>query len=177
MKRFLKSLLAKYILIILIAISLIQVAFFIIVVVFFNLVDDSDSPKNGQASYTEIEENWHQEASQIISEDAVIHLFEEWQEVYPNASMFWVNGEGILDVQSNLQGNLPDKWDATYTAQFLKSHYDNDPFTVVAFVGENEVDGFIVFQLDREVLKPWKSGIHMDCQFLLKRRSRMKLVI
>lgn len=47
MKRFLKSLLAKYILIILIAIFLIQAAYFIIIFVFFNLVDDSDSPEEG----------------------------------------------------------------------------------------------------------------------------------
>lgn len=68
--------------------------------------------------------------------------------------MFWVNGNGILTVQSNLQENLPVEWDAAYTADFLKRNYNNDPFTVVAFAGENEEDGFIVFQLEREVMKP-----------------------
>ncbi|GAA0313692.1 HAMP domain-containing sensor histidine kinase [Oceanobacillus oncorhynchi subsp. oncorhynchi] len=154
MKRFLKSLLAKYILIILIAIFLIQAAYFIIIFVFFNLVDDSDSPEEGGNTFTEIEEKWHQEATAVVSEDDVNQLFEEWREVYPNASMFWVNGNGILTVQSNLQENLPVEWDAAYTADFLKRNYNNDPFTVVAFAGENEEDGFIVFQLEREVMKP-----------------------
>ncbi|MGX8790761.1 histidine kinase dimerization/phospho-acceptor domain-containing protein [Oceanobacillus sp. M60] len=154
MKRFLKSLLAKYILIILIAIFLVQAAYFIIIFVFFNLVDDSDSPEEGEYTFTEIEEKWHQEATAVVSEDDVNQLFEEWREVYPNASMFWVNGNGILAEQSNLQENLPVEWDAAYTADFLKRNYNNDPFTVVAFAGENEEDGFIVFQLEREVMKP-----------------------
>lgn len=154
MKRFLKSLLAKYILIILIAIFLIQAAYFIIIFVFLNLVDDSDSPEDGENTFTEIEEKWHQEANAVVSEDDVNQLFEEWREVYSNASMFWVNGNGILSVQSNLQENLPVEWDATYTADFLKRNYNNDPFTVVAFAGENEEDGFIVFQLEREAMKP-----------------------
>ncbi|MEK4302932.1 MULTISPECIES: HAMP domain-containing sensor histidine kinase [Oceanobacillus] len=149
-----KSLLAKYILIILIAIFLIQAAYFIIIFVFFNLVDDSDSPEDGKNTFTEIEEKWHQEANAVVSEDDVNQLFEEWREVYSNASMFWVNGNGILSVQSNLQENLPVEWDATYTADFLKRNYNNDPFTVVAFAGENEEDGFIVFQLEREAMKP-----------------------
>ncbi|MFD1413207.1 sensor histidine kinase [Oceanobacillus jeddahense] len=153
MKRFFKSLLAKYILIILIAIFLIQAAYFIIIFVFFNLIEDIDSPEDGQYSFSEIEEKWHQEASAIVSEEDVIQLFEEWQEVYPNASMFWVNEDGVLDIQSNLQENVPDQWDAAYTAEFLKRHYNNDPFTVVAFAGENEEDGFIVFQLERDVMK------------------------
>ncbi|WP_152655691.1 HAMP domain-containing sensor histidine kinase [Oceanobacillus sp. CFH 90083] len=155
MKRFLKSLLAKYILIILIAIFLIQAAYFIIIFVFFNLMEDTDSPEDGQNSFTEIEAEWHREAHQVITKDDIKHLFEEWQEVYPDASMFRVNGDGVLDVQSNLQENLPDKWDVTYTAQFLKSHYEGDPFTVVAFTGEHEEDGFIVFQLPREVMQPY----------------------
>ncbi|MEK4299570.1 HAMP domain-containing sensor histidine kinase [Oceanobacillus sp. FSL W8-0428] len=153
MKRFLKSLLAKYILIILIALFLFQAAYITIVIVFFNLMGDPDSPGNGQESYDEIEENWHQEASQIISEDTIAHVFGEWQEVYPNASMFWVDGDGVLNLQSNLQENLPDEWNVTYTAQFLKNHYDEDPFTVVAFVGGHEEEGFIVFQLPRDMLK------------------------
>lgn len=155
MKRFLKSLLAKYILIILIAIFLIQAAYFIIIFVFFNLIEDSDSPEKGQNTYSEIEEKWHQEARQVVSEGDAIQLFEEWQEVYPNASMFRIDEEGVLGVQSNLQTNLPDKWDVTYTAQFLKNHYEDDPFTVVAFTGGNEEDGFIVFQLPREVMQPY----------------------
>lgn len=153
MKRFLSSLLAKYILIIIIALFLLQAAYFAIVIIFFNLMEDTDSSER-QEEYSKIEESWHQEASQLISEDDINQLFEEWQENYPDASMFWVNGKGILSAQRNLQENLPDEWDATYTAQFLKSHYDDDPFTVVAFAGENEEDGFIVLQLSREIFKP-----------------------
>ncbi|GGP12086.1 sensor histidine kinase [Oceanobacillus neutriphilus] len=154
MKRFLKSLLAKYILIILIALFLLQAAYITIILVFFNFVEDTDSPEDGQHSFAEIEEKWHQEASKVVSEDDVIRLFEKWQVIYPKASMFWVNGDDVLEVQSNLQENLPEEWNAAFTAQFLKSQYDNDPFTVVAFAGESDEDGFIVFQLERDVMKP-----------------------
>lgn len=152
MKRFFHSLLAKYVLIIIIALFILYAAYLAIIIIFFNLMGDRDS-SGGQEGYEEIEENWHQEASQITSKNDINPLFEEWQEVYPNASMFWVDGDGTLNLQSNLQENLPDEWDATYTAQFLKNHYDEDPFTVVAFVGEREEEGFIVFQLPRDMLK------------------------
>lgn len=158
MKRFFRSLLAKYLLIILIALCLFQIAYFVIIMVFFNLMDGTESPE--ETWYTEIEGNWHREAGQIQSEEAIHHLFDEWQEAYPDASMFWVNQDGVLETQLNVKEDLPDYWDITYTALFLKSHYASDPFTVVAFVGEREEDGFIVFQLPRDVLKGTGQKLH-----------------
>lgn len=153
MKRFLKSLLAKYILIIFIALFLLQSAYLTIIIIFFNIYEDDSEQAQRNRSYEEIEEKWHEEANKNLSEEDIARIFENWQENYSKASMFWVNGEGVLKTQHNVQEELAKEWDVSYTAQFLKSHYDSDPFTVVAFVGEAEQDGFLVFQLPRDEIK------------------------
>lgn len=151
MKRFLRSLLAKYILIIFISLFLIQAAYIIIIVVFFTFIDNTESEEL-KKGFSQIEENWHKEASQIenVSDETINHLFSNWHFDYSQASMFWIDEDGLLQVKINTQKNLPDKWGSSYTAEFLKSHYDSDPFTTIAFVGKNKSDGFIVFQLPRD---------------------------
>jgi len=103
-----------------------------------------------------IEKNWHLEAKQLESpsKDQIAQHFTKWKEVYPEASMFWVNANGQLIEQLNLKENLPPEWDSTYTAKFIKERYGGNPFTVIGFIGNNENQGFIVFELDRTTLNP-----------------------
>ena len=66
--------------------------------------------------------------------------------------MFWVNGDGRLVTQLDVKEKLPSEWTPAYTAKFLKDRYGGDPYTVVAFIGENEQNGFIVFEIPRSVV-------------------------
>ena len=40
-------------------------------------------------------------------------------------------------------------WSASYTAAFIKERYGGDPFTVIAFAGDEGGSGFVVFEIDR----------------------------
>ncbi|WP_130860587.1 sensor histidine kinase [Gracilibacillus phocaeensis] len=152
MKRFLRSLFAKYLLFIFIALFLVYAAYLVIVCSFLLLTEDEKLAQ--EESFEQLEEEWHQAASQVeeTSAESIQQIFADWQKEYPEAAMFWINGDGVLTAEHNLNEDIPLEWDAGYTVRFIKDHYDNDPFTVVAFLGEGESDGFVVFQLPRQVL-------------------------
>ncbi|GGK05655.1 hypothetical protein GCM10007063_30100 [Lentibacillus kapialis] len=147
--RFFKSLQAKYMLIILIALFVVQFSLIISSFILFN----ADVGKL-ERDYAGVEDKWHQDAGDIqeISKETVVALFRKWKEAYPEASMFWVNHDGRLSAELDTGKNLPEEWDAAYTAQFIKNRYDGNPFTVVAFLGQKDNRGFIVLEMPRAVM-------------------------
>jgi signal transduction histidine kinase len=150
--KFLRSLLAKYMLIVVTAIFLIQIIFVIFSLIIFGT--DSKNSSEDSLNPNVIEEKWYDEASiQNVSEEAVQKLFQEWKQQYPAASMFWVDGNGNLRTQFDVKEELPLKWTATSTAHFIKERYGGDPFTVIAFVGKDKSQGFIVFEIPRNQLE------------------------
>ncbi len=150
--KFLRSLLAKYMLIIVTAICLVQIIFVITAMLLFNtgLVEE----KNEELQPSYIEEEWHNEAGTIQNADIEVidTLFTDWKEKYPDASMFWVNDNGELAYELGEPKNLPTSWTALSTARFIKDRYDSDPFTVIAFIGNEENNGFISLEIPREEL-------------------------
>lgn len=154
MRKFLRSLLARYMLIILMALSLIQLTYLFIAIFVFTLLDDVEAER--QLSANIIKEAWHEEANHLenIKKEKIRQHFDNWQEKYPEAAFFWVDGDGMLAEQVNLNKPLPSKWTPAFTAKFMKERYDGDPFTVIAFVGKDEKNGFIVFEVSRATLEP-----------------------
>lgn len=153
MKKFFRSLLAKYMLIILTAISIVQIAYIAMAILFVHI----DHIENSKASSPEVvEENWHESAKHIDKEipKNILALFDKWQKKYPEASMFWVNSNGVLSEKFNVKHQMPNRWDSTYTAKFMKESYASDPFTVIAFVGKNDSHGFVVLQIPRKTFNP-----------------------
>lgn len=152
--RFFRSLQAKYMLIIIMAISLVQIITVIIALFVQGVVDTVENGDTKTIAPHELEEKWHQEAEEIekVSETDIHNHFVRWKQKYAEASMFWVNGDGRLVTQLDVKEELPAKWTPVYTAKFLKERYGGDPYTVVAFIGENEQDGFIVFEISRSVV-------------------------
>lgn len=139
-------------LIILFAIGLVQISFILTALVVFNT-----EPLQQQINHlnaTEIEYTWHEEANAVLTNPTkeVEQLFLKWKEKYPESSMFWVDGDGRLQLEIDTTEKLPANWSSVNTAQFLKSRYNGDPFTVVAFVGEKDADGFVVLELPRDLL-------------------------
>ena len=47
--------------------------------------------------------------------------------------MFWVSEDGTLLTTLNVTEQLPLKWTPAFTTKFIKEHYGEDPFTVIAF--------------------------------------------
>src|SRR5690606_39879564 len=154
MKKFFRSLQAKYMLIIFIAISLVQISFLAIAIIVAEVADKIETPEG--VTPDEIEKAWHQDAGAIkdASKETIQALFAKWKKEYPEASMFWVDGNGHVAEQIDVKTKHPETWTHTYTAKFIKDRYGGDPFTVIAFVGKDETNGFVVFEISRERFLP-----------------------
>ncbi|QHS22808.1 HAMP domain-containing histidine kinase [Virgibacillus sp. MSP4-1] len=150
MKKFFKSLLAKYILIILTALFIIQIGFFVPAFLFIFTSNQEETERQAAS----IEKQWHNEASDLerMTKGTILDHFKQWKQQYPQSSMFWVDNDGHLSAQLDVTAELPDEWTPAFTAQFIKERYDEDPFTVIAFAGNNQSHGFIVFELPRSAL-------------------------
>jgi signal transduction histidine kinase len=156
MKKFFQSLLAKYMLIILMAVFLVQIVYFVTAILAMGISENiGGQNESNNLSYDAIEEKWHREAEsiQIPSRDRINQHFEKWKQQYPEASMFWVDENGVLARELDIKEELPFEWTSAFTAKFIKDRYDGDPFTVLAFVGNNEANGFIVLEMPRETFQ------------------------
>ncbi|KOS63176.1 HAMP domain-containing histidine kinase [Lysinibacillus agricola] len=165
--KFFRSLLVKYMLIIFLAISIVQLSYFAIAAFMFGIGKTDFSSEVLMES--EVEEKWHAEAKSIkdVKEGTISGHFESWEKQYPKASMFWVGKDGTLLTTLNVTKQLPSEWTPAYTAKFIKERYGGDPFTVIAFLGENESNGFIVFEIPREVFNPPLKNVYEQYGHLL----------
>ncbi|MEB2300199.1 HAMP domain-containing histidine kinase [Lysinibacillus xylanilyticus] len=155
--KFFRSLLAKYMFIILLAISIVQIAYLVIPLFVLGIAKNGeDDLSKGAEIESKVEGKWHAEAKSIknMTEEAIVQHFESWKKQYPKASMFWVGEDGTLLTTLNVTEQLPLKWTPAFTTKFIKERYGGDPFTVIAFLGEDESNGFIVFEIPKEVFKP-----------------------
>ncbi|KMY33810.1 histidine kinase [Lysinibacillus xylanilyticus] len=152
--KFFRSLLAKYMLIIFSAIFIVQLSYFAIAAFVFGIGKTDFSSEVLRES--EVEEKWFEEAKSIknVTEETIAQHFKDWKGQYPKSSMFWVSEDGTLLTTLNVTEQLPLKWTPAFTTKFIKDHYGEDPFTVIAFLGQDESNGFIVFEIPREVFNP-----------------------
>lgn len=152
--KFFRSLLAKYMLIIFLAISIVQLSYFAIAAFMFGIGKTDFSSEVLRES--EVEEKWLVEAKNIknVTKETIAQHFKNWEDQYPKSSMFWVSEDGTLLTTLNVTEQLPLKWTPAFTTKFIKDHYGEDPFTVIAFLGQDESNGFIVFEIPREVFNP-----------------------
>ncbi|MFD0589653.1 ATP-binding protein [Paenibacillus sp. GCM10027627] len=134
---------------------------------------DSDSLKYGSAA--KVQADWHAEARALSGEndELVQKRMAELSAVYTEATLFWVDGQGNtkleLPAREGMEGGsgLPAKWTADEAIRFMKSSVNGDPFTVVAFIGENnEGPGFIVLQLPRAAVQG-DSGGKVNTPFII----------
>lgn len=152
--KFFRSLLAKYMLIIFLAISIVQLSYFAIALFMFGIGKTDFSSEVLMES--EVEKKWLAEAKSIsnFTEETIAQHFKDWKDQYPKSSMFWVSEDGTLLTTLNVTEQIPLKWTPAFTTKFIKEHYGEDPFTVIAFLGQDELNGFIVFEIPREVFNP-----------------------
>ncbi|MEQ6354779.1 HAMP domain-containing sensor histidine kinase [Lysinibacillus sp. M3] len=158
--KFFRSLLVKYMLIILLAIFIVQISYFAIALFVFGFGQTGIS--NEVLVESEMEQKWHTEAKSIksFSEEVITQHFKDWQKQYPKSSMFWVSEDGALLTTLNVKEQLPSKWTPAYTTKFIKERYGGDPFTVIAFLGDDESNGFIVFEIPKELFEPPLIKVH-----------------
>jgi signal transduction histidine kinase len=106
--------------------------------------------------YNELTEMWHNEAGQLkaANDIEIAEKLQSLHEKYPGSQLFWVDKEGRTRESFSYKGKLPEKWTPSYTISYMKNSFDSDPFTVVAFIGDDEDKGFMVIRVDRMMLEP-----------------------
>lgn len=147
------SLLSKYLLLIFIAIMILPVMFPILTLLIYLPVDEGIN--NQYQNGTDLEILWHQEAKKLqgSSEEEMNRRLAELHHEYSKADMFWVDQNGNTKGKIPNDLSLPDHWSSNYTLDFMKKSYDSDPFTVVAFIGSDKAQGFMVMQVPRSAMK------------------------
>ncbi|WP_082232609.1 HAMP domain-containing sensor histidine kinase [Halobacillus massiliensis] len=157
MRKWLQSLQVKYLFIILLAVLALPISLPLAsLLVYFPgiMLEDTDEPYGSAEQY---EERWHEEASRLngASPKEINEKLKELSLEFPEAGMFWVNGDGVTQEIMNYDQNLPDQWSSSYTVEFMKDNYGADPFTVIAFIGDEAAgQGFMVTQIDRLFIGP-----------------------
>ncbi|MFC7319411.1 sensor histidine kinase [Halobacillus campisalis] len=157
MKKWFKSLQAKYLFIILTAVLAIPIALPIMSAFVYLpgiLIEDTDEPYGSAGNY---EDRWHEEAGKLSGAppEKIGQRLEVLSKEFPEAGMFWVDEKGETRDVMNYEDNLPEVWTSSYTVDFMKDHYDTDPLTVVAFIGDSSQDeGFMVTKVDRVMVGP-----------------------
>lgn len=128
---------------------------------------ESEGLKYGDGN--EIKAMWHKEAAAIDGRSAteIDQAIKQLKGQYPEASMFWVNAKGETQLQLPKQETLPAHWTPSDAIQFMKTSVDRDPYTVIAFIGNNnEGPEFMVLQMPRSVLT-LESPIGVNTPFYL----------
>lgn len=139
--------------------ALLAVPFFLTVVsmaIFLPFFYTDPETYNHFYNSEELENMWHREASELAGAglEEINQVLNQLKGEYKEAGMFWVDEEGHLQEAISPIGEIPTNWTAHDSISFMKKSYDADPFTVVAFIGQDESQGFMVLQMPREYLDP-----------------------
>lgn len=150
--KFYQSLQARYLLLIIIALILwpLVIPFTSLIYIIPNrMIQEEPRYKNG----VELEAVWHGEAEKLnhSTPEEINQRLKELKETYPEADLFWVDGEGETRLKLPETVPIPDKWSRTEIIDFMQDNYDHDPFTAVALIGERNEKGFMVLQLPRSL--------------------------
>lgn len=157
--KFHQSLMSRYLLIILMAFMFIPIIFPLASAVYIATESAFDKQESVGLKYgnaSQIEAMWHREAAQLqdYTPKQMDEKLNEMKLRYPEGAFFWVDDEGRTQLQIAQEERLPDQWTYADAIRFMKANVDNDPFTVLAFTGEeNRGPGFMVLQLPRSLLR------------------------
>ncbi|MCR8657682.1 HAMP domain-containing sensor histidine kinase [Paenibacillus endoradicis] len=156
MRKIFGSLQAKYMLLIITALAIVQFAYLLSAMLMTGIQNQMNITDSTKADYVEIEHSWHNDITGLTETDseAMHRLFEKWSIAYPESSMFWVDEKGNLASSWQVSWDVPTYWTSSYTVSFMKERYGSDPFTVVALVGDTDTRGFAVIEIARSAFDP-----------------------
>ncbi|WP_314003396.1 HAMP domain-containing sensor histidine kinase [uncultured Paenibacillus sp.] len=161
------SLLSKYLLILLCATVLLPIVYPLVnVVLYYSTAEGQYGQEGLYQNGAKLERMWHDEADKLggLSAAGVDAALRRLKGEYPLAAMYRVDGSGrtglVLpggteesggDVQAGTPASVgvPEVWTPGYTVRFMKERINGDPFTIVAFIGGDERQGFMVFEVPR----------------------------
>ncbi|MFB9326901.1 histidine kinase dimerization/phospho-acceptor domain-containing protein [Paenibacillus aurantiacus] len=153
------SLLSKYVLIILCAMILLPMMLPVVSLLTYLPLQWRERVGIADERYRDaqgMEKMWHAEAAKLggASEPAIAAALRDIQARYPKAAVFRVDAQGRTGFQLPENPDRPDVWTTAYTVAFMKERFYGDPYTIIAFVGEGQDQGFIGFELPRSAMLP-----------------------
>ncbi|MGZ9587309.1 HAMP domain-containing sensor histidine kinase [Paenibacillus marinisediminis] len=156
--RWRQSLLIRYVLIVFIALVLwiiIYPMISVLMMIPYSLGVEAEREHNPYTVGADIEARWHAEAKKLdgAKPEQIDAALRSLHREYDQASLFWVDHTGRTQLMLPEQPSLHKTWDVSDTIAFMKSSYGGDPFTVVAFIGQDQEQGFMVIQVPRELMK------------------------
>ncbi|MDF2911040.1 MAG: two-component sensor histidine kinase [Sporolactobacillus laevolacticus] len=148
-----RSLRTQYLLLIVVAIMLLPLSA-IVAALILNVPFEHSKTNTIYQDTIDLENKWHHEASKLdhASSTTITNHLIKFNQKYALASVFWVDNQGQTHYHSPSLSSLPNQWSTAYTIQFMKRSYDGDPFTVVAFIGKQKNQGFMVLQIPRHLI-------------------------
>ncbi|EOS54382.1 sensor histidine kinase [Paenibacillus barengoltzii] len=173
-RKFRKSLLTRYVLILGIAFVFIPVMIPISFIAAWgvNVLLNPDHYGHEIRPYgtgKQIEAAWHQAAAELkgAQDETIDAKLKEMKQRYPDAALYWVDTAGMTRLQLPEQASVPPQWSLEDTIAFMKQRVDADPFTVVAFIGGDEQaqQGFMVLELPRKYMVIQKGEQFSDNRF------------
>ena len=169
MKKLRNSLLAQYLLLIVIATMIIPISIPTLSLIFYNMIDSeetSDRYYNG----SDLEAMWHDTAKGLsgASENQIREKLVEMKDIYKDASLYWVDASGKTRDKLPESLPVPDKWTASFTIDFMKKNRGMtiDPFTVIAFIGHDKTEGFMVLQVPRSDMESPSDKLRAQYNYL-----------
>ena len=156
MKKLFRSLQAKYMLLIISAMVIVQFAYLLSAILMTEIQNRIETNSSAGANYEMIERSWHKDMTGLAAanEATINTVFERWASDYPESSMFWVDEQSHLASSWQLKWDAPSNWSSSYIVSFMKERYGSDPFTVVALVGDDATRGFAVLEIPRSAFDP-----------------------
>ena len=102
---------------------------------------------------TDLEAMWTGAAKELsgATETEIQQKLSEMKSTYQEATMYWVDETGQTKDKFPSSLAVRDTWSASDAIDFMKRNrgLEVDPFTVVAFIGEEQQEGFMVLQIPR----------------------------
>lgn len=168
--RFRSSLLFRYLLIIVVAMLLLPIVLPATVVIYSLLIKwESDlKPKNPHYPSSSFTINsWHREAIALkgaAPEQISARLRQIQRDTFPDSQIFWVNAAGKTRLELPAQPDVPKQWSASQAIAFMKQASDEEPLTIVAFIGGGKDDmnqGYMVLKVPRSFFEQPNTNISM----------------
>ncbi|MGG0237105.1 HAMP domain-containing sensor histidine kinase [Bacillus rhizoplanae] len=165
--KFRHSLLARYLLIITTALVLWPFVLPLYYLPKFTL-DKEMHQKVKYMDTKKLEQMWNDEAAKLNGAplDQVDKQLRSLKERYSMATMFWVDAAGKTQLKLPEKQSIPDQWTFQESTKFMKKNVDNDLFTMIAFIGGDQSQGFMIFQVPLSVTQPPNLSA-IDDKFLL----------
>jgi signal transduction histidine kinase len=117
----------------------------------------------------QLEHIWQREAKKLngATPDEIDKRIRTLKEQYSMATIFWVDGDGKTQLMLPYQINIPNQWTFHESVEFMKKSVGTGPFTMVAYIGDDSNQGFLVFQVPHSLTDPPGTTANNDMYLLL----------